>query len=111
VEPDGVVVEIVEVPETPGGLRVLGSRPNPLRGPGQIYFSLDEGRGQVKVQVFDIAGRLVRSFGAFEAVPGENRVRWDGTGDDGVPIGSGMYFVRIETDNHLHDTAKLLVVR
>jgi hypothetical protein len=110
-EPAGVVVEIVEAPAEAGGLRVLGARPHPLRGPGEIHFSLDEGRGQVAVEVFDVAGRLVRTFDPFEAVSGENRVRWDATGDDGAPIGSGMYFVRIETDNHLHDTAKLLVVR
>ncbi|MGE5178802.1 MAG: hypothetical protein ACM3PF_06910 [Bacteroidota bacterium] len=46
-----------------------------------------------RVQVFDVQGRLVRSWAN---VPLETVRTWDGTREDGVRVGSGLYFIRAD---------------
>ena len=96
----------------PRGLRVLGASPNPSQGPGMIHFRLDDGFGTVTVRVFDVAGRLVRDVGRFDAVPGDNRVPWDGLDARGRLVDSGLYFVQVVVDgSDAYATTKMLVSR
>ena len=46
------------------------------------------------VDVFDIAGRRVRQLVDGSLAPGEHRLSWDGRGEDGAPVGAGVFFVR-----------------
>jgi parallel beta-helix repeat protein len=97
---------------TPVGLRMLGASPNPSGGAGVIHFRLDAGFGTVAVAVFDVAGRLVREVGRFDAGPGENRVRWDGLDARGRRVDSGLYFVRVVVEGaDVVATTKMLVSR
>jgi hypothetical protein len=49
----------------------------------------------VSLRVFDRSGRLVRNLGDMVASSGV--VDWDGRDEGGRPIGSGVYFVRVES--------------
>ena len=49
--------------------------------------------GASKVEVFSMAGALVRTIEADE----ETYVEWDGRNDDGEVVASGVYFLRIQT--------------
>jgi hypothetical protein len=52
------------------------------------------GRG-ISLSVFDVTGRLVRTLlGGSEIVP--DRVIWDGRRGDGIDVGPGVYFVRLD---------------
>ena len=94
----------------PKGLLVGGFAPNPLRGDGQIYFSLQEGVGKPSVQVYDVAGRLVWDFVGTEVGPGEHRIPWDAVGKAGQRLVSGMYFIRVVVGDE-RQTVKVLVTR
>jgi len=94
----------------PKGLLVGGFAPNPLRGDGQIYFSLQEGVGKPSVQVYDVAGRLVWDFVGTEVGPGEHRIPWDAVGKAGQRLASGMYFIRVVVGDE-RQTVKVLVTR
>jgi hypothetical protein len=50
--------------------------------------------GRVQVNVFDVAGRKVRSLADRVFPAGEHVLRWDGTDDTGGKVPRGVYFVR-----------------
>lgn len=77
-------------------LRTFRVTPNP--GPGARLFEFTMGeRGTVRLRLFDVRGRLVRSLSNSALEEGEHRVRWDGTNDGQVPVGNGIYFARLDT--------------
>jgi 5-methylthioadenosine/S-adenosylhomocysteine deaminase len=70
--------------------------PNPSNPAGTLTFSTSR-RGRVIVRVFGPRGQLVRRLLDEEGVgPGEHRLRMDGRDDLGRPLGSGVYYYRIE---------------
>jgi len=69
--------------------------PNPFNPGTVIRFSLDRG-ALVKLSIFDAAGRHVRTLIDGELAPGEYSTAWDGTGDEGAPLASGVYFCRLK---------------
>jgi peptidase C25-like protein/VCBS repeat protein/flagellar hook capping protein FlgD/fibronectin type III domain protein/FG-GAP repeat protein len=66
-------------PSTVIGLRVPGAAPLP-----------------VTVRIYAVDGRLVRTLVSRPLDPGYHEVRWDGTGDSGAPLASGVYLYRAE---------------
>ncbi|HET7904610.1 MAG TPA: FlgD immunoglobulin-like domain containing protein, partial [Candidatus Eisenbacteria bacterium] len=54
--------------------------------------------GRVRVRVFDLQGRLVRSLADAPALaPGRHALPVDGRTDRGDALPSGIYYYRIET--------------
>ncbi len=70
-------------------------RPNPAIGRTTIEYSLAHS-ARVRIRVYDVAGRLVRTLVDRNAAAGPDEVVWDGTNDDGRRLGSGMFFYRME---------------
>ena len=68
--------------------------PNPFRASTQVRFSLPQ-RSDVKLAVFDVAGREVASLanGAWNA--GSHAVSWSGATSSGGAARGGVYFVRL----------------
>ena len=90
--------------------------PNPFRvgASGMTSIRLrvaDSAAGQpVRLDVFDLNGRLVRNLvdGALPA--GTAVATWNGTGTSGQPVGSGIYYLRFTTPAGA-DRAPLVIVR
>lgn len=79
-----------------GGSLAASLSPNPLNPSGMLTFSTSR-RGRVRVAVFDLRGRLVRTLlPAQELDPGYHDVPLDGRGGRGASLSSGAYFYRIE---------------
>jgi subtilisin family serine protease len=53
--------------------------------------------GPVRVQLYDVSGRLVRTLGQGSYPAGEHTLRWDGKDDRGERVGSGVYFFHAAT--------------
>ncbi|MFN8588196.1 MAG: FlgD immunoglobulin-like domain containing protein [Candidatus Eisenbacteria bacterium] len=85
------------VPEGgPGtGTRFAGAFPNPARGPAEFRFALERA-GEVRLQVFDVSGRLLRTLGPFARPAGAGAVAWDGRDATGAAPSPGLYFARLE---------------
>ena len=66
--------------------------------------------GSVKVEVFDVQGRLVRTIVNREMAPGLHNIAWDNKDNTGAPVSSGIYFYRILTPD-LRQVQKILVTR
>jgi len=71
--------------------------PNPFNSSTVIDYSLDQD-GIIKIGIYDVAGRLVRTIINGRQTAGRHRTVWDGTDMAGMPVGSGIYFYRLESD-------------
>jgi len=69
--------------------------PNPLNPAAMFSFVTDK-PGPVSVMVFDTWGRLIRTLLRQDTTPaGYHEVRFDGRGERGERLASGVYFYRI----------------
>ena len=67
--------------------------PNPFGASTGLSFTLSHG-GDIRVDLFDITGRRVRSIERTGATPGEHVLVWDGRDGDGRSLPSGVYLAR-----------------
>ena len=70
--------------------------PNPFNPATAISFNVPGAGGRVAVSIYNMAGKLVRRLTDAEMPAGEHTVTWDGRGEHGESLGSGVYFCRIE---------------
>ncbi len=76
-------------------LVLLGNTPNPFNPSTIIHFELPDD-APAKLAIYDLTGRLQRRTD-IAATAGLNRWRWDGRGDNGRDLSSGVYIYRITT--------------
>jgi hypothetical protein len=84
--------------------------PNPFSGSTTIRYSLPSESTDVRIEVYDVAGRLVRTLVDGHVCSGEAAVRWDGTATDGSRAASGIYFCRMAAAG-VQTTARLVLLR
>jgi len=84
--------------------RLHQNYPNPFNPATTISFEVPgasgaEGSGAapVRLAIYDVRGRLVRTLVSGALSPGPHRVTWDGTSDGGRAVSSGVYFYRISS--------------
>ncbi|HVO76710.1 MAG TPA: FlgD immunoglobulin-like domain containing protein [Candidatus Bathyarchaeia archaeon] len=83
--------------------------PNPFNPSTSIVFYLPLAQHATLV-IYDVKGSRVRTL-VDEAQPvGRHAVRWDGKNDNGVQVGSGVYYYRLKAGKDII-TKKLVVVR
>jgi hypothetical protein len=90
-------------------VRLLAASPNPFNPSTRIPFELPA-EMRVRLVVHDIHGRRVRTLVDGELSAGEHVVRWDGRDATGRGVGSGAYFLRLETGTQV-ETGRLVLVR
>jgi len=73
---------------------LLPIAPNPGRAPFTIRFELPAA-ADVGLDVFDAAGRRVRSLAPGRHEAGLHANTWNGLDDQGRPLGDGVYWVRL----------------
>jgi len=66
--------------------------PNPMNGSVYIRFSVEEFT-DVKINLYNIKGQLIRTLIDYDRKPGHYSIRWDGTDKNGHSIPSGLYFI------------------
>lgn len=93
----GTVTSVGESEGPPAARVRAGIAPNPFRASAQVQFALDAD-GPVRVEVFDVAGRRIRTLADGDVLPrGEHALAWDGRDERGETRGAGIYFVRVAT--------------
>ncbi len=94
---------------TPVAVRLLPAWPNPFNPVTTIGFELDMA-GPASLRIYDASGRLVKTLtnGIFAA--GLHEMVWNGTGDAGQSVSSGVYFCRFESGT-FRQTQKLVLLR
>ena len=64
-------------------------------GNAKVHFGLANG-DRVKIRMYDVTGRLVRTLADRSFAAGEYDLSWDGSDDSGSQVARGVYFARVE---------------
>jgi len=82
--------------------------PNPFNPSTTIAFSLPRAE-QVRLNIFDIQGRLVRTLADGSFNEGQHTVTWHGMTDQGQRAASGTYVYRLVTESSVLNKTMVLV--
>ena len=83
--------------------------PNPFNPITNIRYDLPSAIN-VKIDIYDIMGRKVKSLLNESQDPGFKSIQWNALNDLGERVGSGMYFYKIETSN-FKKTKKMMLLK
>jgi 5'-nucleotidase/UDP-sugar diphosphatase len=93
----------------PAGLRLTGNYPNPFNPATQIDFTLGAS-SRTRLDIYNVLGQHVRTLVDGNLDAGRHIVTWDGTNQQGLKAGSGIYFYRITTTDQ-SATGKMLMLK
>jgi len=99
---EGYGIELPENSEStssetaPAELHIIaGSYPNPFNPETQIAYTLSVSEN-VRIQIYNVSGQLIRTYDLGYQPTGSYSVRWDGRNESGDITASGVYLYRIE---------------
>jgi hypothetical protein len=96
--------------DLPAAFALSQNHPNPFNPSTVISYQLPE-RAEIRLNVYDIRGRLVQELvnGFVEA--GAHSVQWDGKNTLGQGVPSGVYFYILDTDRGYRTTRKMAILK
>ncbi|HNX37021.1 MAG TPA: T9SS type A sorting domain-containing protein [Candidatus Cloacimonadota bacterium] len=99
-------------PELPGiqlSTMLMDAYPNPFNPSTTLRYSLKEA-GNVRMDVFNLRGQIIRSFESSHDSPGFYHIDWDGTDAHGQLVSSGIYMYRM-TSGRYTSTKKMILAK
>lgn len=87
--------------------------PNPLRTDEGLWFTFNLTRsGLVRLKIFTIAGRLIKTIDDVSAISGYNQIYWDGRDNAQDDISNGVYIVKayVEADNSRAEVVEKFII-
>lgn len=91
------------------GVLCATAMPNPLNPSTVLAFTMSR-EGQVRVTIYDMKGRLVRTLLDGYRSAGQQLLAWDGSNATNGRVASGVYFIRIEAPEAT-DVQRVAVVK
>jgi len=88
---------------------ISGNYPNPFNPSTVIKYSVDK-KEQVRLEIFDLLGRKLRTLVNEIMLPGNYEIGWNGKDFSGSDVSSGVYFVRLVGEVRA-DSKKIILVR
>jgi hypothetical protein len=114
ISPDASAVDyVLRLLSLPDEFRLSQNYPNPFNPTTRISFDVAEDAGdgvRVVLQIFNLRGQLVRVLMDKEKAPGNYTLEWDGAGDNGFAVPSGVYIYRIRAGD-FQKTRRMVLVR
>lgn len=94
--------------ELPTTYDLLQNYPNPFNPQTTIKYSIPK-TGNIKLQIFNINGQLVRTLIDNQLAAGFYRLSWDGRDENGVRVPSGVLFYRLLADGYIAQKKMILL--
>ena len=112
---EGFIVTLDDASPVPDAVAARGMAfepnfPNPFNPTTTIALSLDRAQN-VRLDIFDARGRLVRVLHDCALAAGRNELQWDGRDDRGMQAASGVYFSRARTDQGETRSQRMMLVK
>ena len=83
--------------------------PNPFNPSTTIAYKLSK-PAEVRLVIYDITGRKVRTLVSQQQPKGQYSVKWNAVDDEGAVLSSGMYIARLKVSDEVA-TKKLLLMK
>jgi len=93
----------------PTSFELLQNYPNPFNPSTQIRYQLERGT-EISLSIFNVLGQRVKTLVSGWQPAGAYEVTWDARNDQGTGLASGVYFVRIVSEDR-SQTAKMTLLR
>jgi hypothetical protein len=106
-DPDGIDVgadiasSVGVEPSTDPTIALYRPMPNPFTSGMRMAYAVGGPSERVRIRVFDIAGRVVRTLADGPQSAGMYLVSWDGKDDDGRRVQGSIYFVHVTIGEHI----------
>lgn len=93
----------------PASYQLVGNYPNPFNPSTDIKFLAPQA-GNVRIDIYNISGQLVKTVldGYVEA--GVKAVTWDGTNSSGMKVNSGIYLYKLTAGDYV-ETQKMVLMK
>jgi len=104
--------ETVGVPPGQGSAAgvALSNRPNPFGRGTTVEYRLPAA-ADVRLTVFDLAGRRIRSLVSERMPAGPHAMFWDGLSESGRKVGSGTYLIKLSLDGKVVASRRATLIR
>ncbi len=93
----------------PSSFALSQNFPNPFNAGTTMLYQLPEA-SKVSIKVLNVIGQEVRQLVNEQKEAGVHRVHWDGRGERGFELSTGIYFIRLHADR-FQQIRKVLFVR
>ena len=100
---------VVSVETRPEAFALLNNYPNPFNPETTIKYHLPEA-AQVKLEIYNMVGQVVRTLVQTHQNAGRYVVQWDAANDNGQSLASGIYLYRIQAGD-FHEVKKMLLLK
>jgi len=100
---------VVSVETRPEAFALLNNYPNPFNPETTIKYHLPEA-AQVKLEVYNMVGQVVRTLVNNHQNAGRYVVQWDAANDNGQSLASGIYLYRVQAGD-FRDVKKMLLLK
>jgi hypothetical protein len=107
---EGSLVNVDDKPElsTPNGYKLSQNYPNPFNPSTRISYYLPE-KGKVKLTVYNILGKEVKTLVNKVKQKGKYTVTWDGTNSKGNKVSAGVYLYQLRSKDFIRAKKMILV--
>ncbi|MDI6402304.1 FlgD immunoglobulin-like domain containing protein, partial [Balneolaceae bacterium ANBcel3] len=104
----GTPSSVENVPQGPTSFELAQNYPNPFNPATQIRFTL-QNSADVKLEVYDVTGRLVSTLINDSMGAGSHTVTWDATNQSGMSVSSGVYIYRLTAGEEVQARTMTLI--
>jgi len=100
----------VQIQTRPEAFALKDNYPNPFNPTTTIKYALPEAV-DVKLEVFNVVGQVVRTLVDGHQNTGRYVVQWDASDDSGHSLSSGIYFYRLQAGDEFLEVKKMLLLK
>jgi hypothetical protein len=102
--------DLMVIPEE---FELMQNYPNPFNAGTTISYNVPNASSdqiQVKLEIFDLQGRLIRTLVNAASQPGQHQVLWNGADNNGLMASSGVYFYRLQAGSFV-ETKRMVMLK
>jgi hypothetical protein len=99
-----------ETPYIPKASALLQNHPNPFNPVTMITYDVAKA-GNVRIDIYDVSGRLVRTLVNNHRDPGRYHAEWNGRNANGGQVRTGVYFYLMKAPGYTSPAKKMLLLK
>ncbi len=100
----------VRIQTRPEVYALRNNYPNPFNPETTLKYDLPDA-GDVKLEVYNMLGQVVRTLVNEHQTAGRYAIQWDATNEHGQNMSSGIYFYRVQVGGEFTDVKKMLLLK